>query len=223
MATCERCGKEISDNVTICPSCGTVSSPAGPGSQPPPTYYGQHPGVYGDAANHEEHPYGGGYGQGYAPQEFREIPPQSSYRPHTPHIPYTPPLQPGYPPGQNYGYGPSSNTPPMYPPGAVNVTIVNNMSSPAKNNTPLLVEILLSIFLGIYGVGWLMAGDTTIGVVLLICSFVIYWPILAVSFFFTVFTLGLGLLCVAPFIIAAIILNAILLNNSLKRKAMNHP
>ena len=131
---------------------------------------------------------------------------------------YTPPQQAFMPPQQNYGYAPQQAFmppqpyPPPYPPG-VNVTVVNNAN---KNTTPVLVEVLLSLFLGIYGVGWLMAGETTTGIVLLICSFVIYWPFVILLI---VFTLGLGLFCVVPLGIGAVILNAVLLNSTLNRKA----
>ncbi|HYU76062.1 MAG TPA: hypothetical protein VEL31_25600, partial [Ktedonobacteraceae bacterium] len=57
---------------------------------------------------------------------------------------------------------------------------------------------------------------TTTGVILLICSFVVYWPLLILI---AVFTLGLGLACDFPLGIAAIVINAILLNNTLNRKA----
>ena len=137
---------------------------------------------------------------------------------------YTPPQQAFMPPQQNYGYAPQyGSIPPQQnygyapqqafmPPG-VNVTVVNNAN---KNTTPVLVEVLLSLFLGIYGVGWLMAGETTTGIVLLICSFVIYWPFVILLI---VFTLGLGLFCVVPLGIGAVILNAVLLNSTLNRKA----
>ena len=91
--------------------------------------------------------------------------------------------------------------------------MVNNAH---KSNTPVLVEVLLSLFLGIYGFGWLMAGETTTGIVLLICSFVIFWPIVFLS---VVFTLGLGLFCVIPLEIGAVILNAVLLNSTLNCNA----
>lgn len=141
----------------------------------------------------------------------------SQQRPQLPF--YTPPQQTygygqqqGYmPPQQNYGYAPQLYPPP-YAPG-VNVTVVNNAN---KSNTPVLVEVLLSLFLGIYGFGWLMAGETTTGIVLLICSFVIFWPIVFLS---VVFTLGLGLFCVIPLEIGAVILNAVLLNSTLNRNA----
>ena len=103
----------------------------------------------------------------------------------------------------------------MYQPAGFNVTVTNN-ASPSTNNTPVIVEVLLSVFLGIYGVGWLMAGETTIGTVLLICSFVLYWPIVIIT---ALLTVGLGLLCLTPLAIAAIVINGISLNNALKRKA----
>lgn len=139
-----------------------------------------------------------GYQQGYMP------PPQ-------PGPGYMPPPQAGYMPPQQSYYGPQQNVPPMYQQGSpVNVTVVNNMST--KNNTPVIVEVILSIF-GIYGVGWLMAGETTIGVILLVCSFFVYWPIMI---FMGIFTFGI---CDFPVAIAAIVINAILLNSALNRKA----
>ncbi len=105
----------------------------------------------------------------------------------------------------------------MYQPGGVNVTVVNNGALSNKNNGALIAEIILSLF-SIYGVGWLMAGETTVGVVLLICSGV-YWLFAIV---FAIVTLGIGLACLAPLSIAAIIINAILLNNALNRKAAQY-
>jgi hypothetical protein len=85
-----------------------------------------------------------------------------------------------------------------------------------KNSGALIAEILLSLFVGTYGVGWLMAGETTTGIILLICSFVVYWPFMILG---TIFTLGIGLICLGPMAIGAITVNAILLNNLLNRKA----
>ena len=65
----------------------------------------------------------------------------SQQRPQLPN--YTPPQQGYIPPQQNYGYAPQFYPPP-YAPG-VNVTVVNNAN---KSNTPVLVEVLLSLFLG---------------------------------------------------------------------------
>ena len=123
-------------------------------------------------------------------------------------------------PPQGQGYGPGAQQ--MYPPGGININIVNPVygnPAPQKNNTPLIVEILLSIFLGIYGVGWLMAGETTVGIILLICSFFVYLPVLILG---TILTVGFGIICIGPLAIGAIILNAVMLNNVLKRKATQY-
>jgi hypothetical protein len=104
----------------------------------------------------------------------------------------------------------------MYPPGAINVTIVN--SPPGKKDGALAAEIILSLF-GVFGVGWLIGGETAIGIVLLVCSFVLYWPIMILG---TLFTFGFGLICLGPLAIGSIILNALLLNNRLNRKATQY-
>lgn len=85
-----------------------------------------------------------------------------------------------------------------------------------KNNTPLIIEILLNLFLSLYGVGWLMAGEIRVGVILLIGSFVLYWPALI---FGILFTFGLGIFSLGALSLGLVILNAILLNNYLNRKA----
>ncbi len=85
-----------------------------------------------------------------------------------------------------------------------------------KNNTPLIVEILLNLFLSLYGVGWLLAGEIRVGVILLIGSFVVYWPALI---FGILFTFGLGIFSFGALSLGLVILNAILLNNYLNRKA----
>ncbi len=125
-----------------------------------------------------------------------------------------PPLQQQAPYGQGYGPQPHAVPPYQYAPGPVNV-FVNNPPVGNTDNGPLIVEVLLSLFLGIYGVGWLMAGESTVGVILLICSFVVYLPTLILG---TIFTLGIGLFCLVPLAIGAVVLNAVLLNNALKRK-----
>jgi len=118
---------------------------------------------------------------------------------------------------QNYGYGQSYKTPPTYQQASFNVTMSNT-----SNKTPLIVELLLSIFLGIFGIGWLMAGEVPIGVILLVCSLFIYVPLLIISIFIAFFTFGFSLFCTGPLVIGAIALNAILLNNKLKSKATSY-
>ncbi len=189
---CTRCGTWLPDNAAICPTCGTINSAAWPGGGvQQPTNYGQYqPGGYGGPPlQQQQAPYEQGYG------------PQAGYMP----------------PQPNYGYAlqPNAAPPYQYQPGPVNVYVNNPPIATRDNSGPLIVEVLLSLFLGIYGVGWLMAGETTVGVILLICSFVVYLPTLILG---TIFTFGIGLFCLVPLAIGAVVLNAVLLNNALKRK-----
>jgi len=190
MITCERCGKEIPDNVAICPNCGTVSS-TGKNNPQPPTKHGPYSGRYIDT------------------------PPEQAYPPRQDYPDYQPPLTEYRSQQQYHSHGQPFNTPPMYQQPNINVTVVNT-----NNSTPLIVELLLSIFLGIFGVGWLMAGETAVGIILIACSLIIYLPLFILSVFVAFFTFGLSLFCTGPMVIGAIVLNAILLNNRLKRKAV---
>ncbi|MHB8597904.1 MAG: zinc ribbon domain-containing protein [Ktedonobacteraceae bacterium] len=209
---CERCGKEISDTAAICPSCGSLTSTVAtsrPGSQPP-TQHGTYPSdPYETYNTHDTHdtydePVSS-YEQGYTPRsDFRRPPPQPDYM---------------APPQSNYQYGKSYAPPRFQQGGGINVSVYNNYNSYSppgqKNNGALIAEIILSLF-GIYGVGWLIGGETTVGLVLLVCSFVIFLPFVILG---TIFTLGLGVLCIGPLSIALIIINAVLLNKALNRKA----
>ncbi len=186
MIICERCGKEMPDTAAICPSCGTATSIARSGTGTS-AEYGQPPFSYPPS----------GYGQGYGPQTFSS------------------PSQPAYA-RQQYSQ-PYNVPPPMQPSISVNVNIAAPVMAPASTGNPgaIIVEVLLNVFLGIYGVGWLMAGETTTGIILLICSILLYWPIMILG---AIFTVGLGLICLVPLAIAALITNPILLNNTIKRK-----
>ncbi len=217
MISCERCGTDMPDNMAICPKCGTITSSM-LGRPQPPTNHGLYP---------TDGPPVADYGQSYPPQPGYGQQPQPGYMQQPGY-----PLQAGYPPQPgymqqpqpNYGYGQPYGNPAF--PGQVNVNIVNApapqplvgvnvVTTSSSSNSAVLVEVLLSIFLGIYGVGWLMSGESTVGIVLLICSFVVYWPVLIIG---TIVTLGLGLFCLGPLAIGAIIFNAIMLNNAIKRK-----
>jgi hypothetical protein len=118
---------------------------------------------------------------------------------------------------QNKSYRQSYHTPPAYQQASFNFAMSNT-----KASTPLIVELFLSIFLGIFGIGWLMAGEVVIGVILLVCSLFIYLPLFIISIFIAFFTFGFSLFCTGPLIIGAIALNAILLNNRLKSKATTY-
>jgi hypothetical protein len=83
---------------------------------------------------------------------------------------------------------------------------------------PVIVEALLPLFLGIYGVGWLMAGEIAVGIMLLIGSLLLYLPLVVVSFILAIATGGLSLLCTGPLAISAICLNAYLLHKKVNLK-----
>src|SRR5260370_15349733 len=85
---------------------------------------------------------------------------------------YQPPLTEYRSQQQYHSHGQPFNTPPMYQQPNINVPVVNT-----NNSTPLIVELLLSIFLGIYRVGWLMAAETAGGIRLSSCSRLIYLPL----------------------------------------------
>jgi hypothetical protein len=190
MTTCERCGNDLAENLSLCPHCGTVTSKA-KDSISPTTSYGSYPARY----SHQSSRYGENTEQDYGRPHSQEYNVQQ----------------------QNYSHGRSYAMPPVYQQAPVHVSVFNT-----SNNAPLIVELLLSIFLGIFGVGWLMAGEVVIGVILLVCSLFIYLPLLIISIFIAIFTFGFSLFCTGPMVIGAIVLNAILLNNKLKRKASSY-
>ena len=118
---------------------------------------------------------------------------------------YTPPPPPVYatPPQPAAGY--------VAPPQAVAGAYVAPQARP-QNTTPVIVEAILAFF-GIYGVGWLISGETSIGVALLIAGFV--WDAIFVAAAFTV----LGLCCVVPLQLIFVALSAFQLNNRLRMRA----
>jgi hypothetical protein len=80
----------------------------------------------------------------------------------------------------------------------------------------MVTEFILSLF-GLFGVGWIIAGSTVTGVLLLIGSVFIYWPLMIGG---VILTRGFGLLCLGPIAIGAIILNTLLLMMALRRKTV---
>ena len=184
---CDSCGNEIANGAIVCPNCGSLTENDIQYVQP--AIYQIPQGQQDDLSK-----FGGPppYQMGY-----QQVPPQQ------PLPNYAPPIQQQIP-----GYAPNAYVP-MYPQG--NVTIIQN----SGNDASIVAEIILSLF-GLFGVGWLIGGETTVGIILLVCSVFIYWPIMILG---TLFTFGLGLICLGPLAIGAIIINAILCNNALKRRA----
>ncbi|HET8912859.1 MAG TPA: hypothetical protein VFN23_15405 [Ktedonobacteraceae bacterium] len=186
---CERCHNQVSDNTTQCPFCGTSLTPRSSYPTTQYDYQSQQPSNY-QSGNYQQPNY----------QQQAAYPQQPNYQ-----------QQAAYPQQPNYQQQ-SPYQQPIYQ--GINVTVVNNPGV-QTDSAPVVVEVLLSIF-GIYGVGWLMAGETTTGILLLIGSFIIYWPAIIFTLAITFF---IGSVCVIPLGIAAIIINAVLLNNKMKQKA----
>lgn len=80
----------------------------------------------------------------------------------------------------------------------------------------VITELSFSLF-GMFGIGWFMANEPTIGFILLLSSIFLYWPIII---FGTIITYGLGLVCLVPLAILVITGNAIFLQNLIQKK--NH-
>ncbi len=196
---CDRCGNEIADRTIVCPTCGTPTKNEAQYMQPSSYQMQQGQPPQDDLSKFGgPSPYQMGYRPAVAQQPIGFTPPVQQP------IGFMPPVQQQVP-----GYAPNAYASTYLPPG--NITIVQN----SGNDAPIIVEILLSLF-GLFGVGWLLGGETTVGVILLICSVFIYWPVMILG---TLFTFGIGLICLGPLAIGAIILNAILCNNALKRRA----
>jgi nicotinate-nucleotide--dimethylbenzimidazole phosphoribosyltransferase len=129
-----------------------------------------------------------------------EPPPVAAAPPPTPEPPpaYTPSLSAGYPtPAQ-----------PLYPQASAYVA----PQARPSDSTPVIVEAILAFF-GFYGIGWLIARETTIGVILLIAGFV--WDAIFIAAAFTV----IGLCCVVPLQLIFVALSAFQLNNRLHMRA----
>ena len=191
---CERCGYELANGTQFCPACGTRVETARARAKLPSSST-----VYGNEAlkSFGEPP---SYERGYTAQSY----PRPSQPPQHMPIPSVPP--PGY------NSVPYQIVPPYPANVQINMTMIP-VQQPNKDGA-LAAEIILSLF-GLFGVGWLIAGETTVGIVLLVCSALIYWPVFVGG---TIMSDGIGLICLGPMAIAAIIINAVLLNRRCSRK-----
>ena len=185
---CKRCGNDLSENTLICPTCGTaIDRPASRTQQA--TSYGSFS-QYDFGALPSDH-----INDPRFPTPFNagksQLPPYTAQQAIPGYIPSYHRPQPGYLPFHN-------STPPSF------------------RSSALIAEFILSLF-GLFGIGWLIAGSTATGIILLVCSIFIYWPIMIAG---VMFTRGIGLLCLGPIAIAAIILNILLLSISMRHKAM---
>ena len=88
---------------------------------------------------------------------------------------------------------------------------------PINTQRSLLVEIVLSLFVGIFGIGWLLIGKKRTGTFLLVASLIFYAPLLVVSYALAYSSYGLSILCTGPFITGAVALNAFILHKTMQR------
>lgn len=154
---------------------------------------------------------------GYTPQVPPSYPPTPPGYQTMPSGPYAPP-PPGYTPPPP-GYAPASRPiypPPPYapPPGYVSpYTGAQQWGQMQQrpSGAPVAVEAILALF-GFYGIGWLMAGNTTTGVLLLIGGWV--WDAIAIGG--TVLTFGFGGCIFGPLHIAFVAVSSVMLSNYLK-------
>jgi hypothetical protein len=126
-------------------------------------------------------PPGGGYQ--YPPQQPQQ--PQQPY-PQQPYPPYQQPYQ--------------QQVQPVYDP----------LATPPKDPTTGLLLELIGLF-GFAGIGWLWAGETAIGVALLLG----FWAFLAVEVFLMFIVIGF---CLLPFNLIIPIVSGVMLQNRLKAR-----
>jgi uncharacterized Zn finger protein (UPF0148 family) len=187
---CTRCGTTVQNGTRYCPICGSEIETM------KATNYGYYPSMKQEQPAH------------YDTQE--------GY-PHSEHTPASHPTYTsynGYDKQQNQSYHQYYRSNQSYnqtyqAPGYAPPVVASS-----DNNNALIVEVVLSLF-GIFGVGWLLAGETTAGIILLICSIIVYWPFMI---FGTLLTFGFGLICLGPLAIATIIINTLIFNSILRRK-----
>jgi TM2 domain-containing membrane protein YozV len=100
----------------------------------------------------------------------------------------------------------------VYYPQAAPVVVVQQQND---SSSAVLVECICGFF-GLYGIGWLMSGYTTTGIILLAVG--LFWSaIVLVLLIFSGFLLGL---CLGPINIALWITSALVLNSHLKQRRM---
>ena len=107
------------------------------------------------------------------------------------------------PPPSPPGYAPAAPFPGM-------VTAAQVKQSPSSG--PVIVEVILGLF-GIFGVGWLAAGKTPIGLILLVLS-AAWW---VVSAFAAVHTVFVGCCGIIPLNLVFVAVSASMLHNAMRR------
>ena len=181
---CRTCGNQNPDNATFCQYCGAgLQQPGQAGQSQPPTP---------------------------APAPGYEQPTQvavPSYAQPPPNPYGQPPSPPPAPPGQSYG-GPPPAQPYSY--GAAPRPVATAGPEVRDPTTGLLIEMIPGFF-GFLGIGWLWAGETAIGIALLLG----YWVFLAVEIALMFVLIGF---CLLPVNLIAPIASAIVLQRRLKER-----
>jgi hypothetical protein len=165
------------------PATGPIAEPPPAFTPPPPTYA----------------PPSGGYASGQYPPPSGQYPPPPGY----PQSGQYPPNA-GYP-QYNQAPPPAYGAPPFGPP------VYLQVQQPSTAG-PIIAEVILGLF-GVFGVGWLIGGKTTIGAILLGLS-ALWW---IVSIATVLLTVGIGILCLFPIDVAFIVTSAVTLSNALKK------
>lgn len=191
MIICERCGNAMPNNSLLCLVCGTLS-------------VFSRPDIHTPTRNEA------GSAPFSIPREKQEEYEQQMDNP-----------QPDYalfPGEQPEDLSPSSHLYSALAPRATTTPIAPVVSSTPKK--ALFIEAVLNLCLGIFGVGWLIAGETVTGLVLLACSLILYWPTLFILFFLNfIFSIGPGLYALIFLAPGVTTLNLLLLRRMLKSKA----
>lgn len=206
MIVCAHCGEVIEEQRTSCPSCGTSLPGAqiGPGTEA----------MTGQIAPGEK--------------STKPFPFDSLFEE------YIPQLAPIY--DRNYAARPaprvetalpkapaatqekaSSAAPVDTPPAILAPLTFRERFFSIKTGRSLLVEVVLSLFLGIFGIGWLLIGKKRTGTFLLVSSLIFYAPLLVISYALAYSSYGLSILCTGPFITGAVALNAFILHKTMQR------
>lgn len=166
-----------------------------PPPMPPPQQYGGYapPPPTGPTASFSGYP--------RPPAPSGPMPPYGGYAPPAPA--YAPPPYAGPPSQARYGQQPVIYQPVIYQP------------QPARGGGAVAVEVIAGLF-GIWGVGWMMSGYTSVGVTLLLVG-LLAMPGLAIALIVLTFGFGVVLLpCFGVADIAVIVISAVNLSNRLK-------
>ena len=215
MIVCTRCGKEFAEKRTTCPSCGTslAEAQASSGTESltrpiAPSEKSAKPSPFDSLFEEYIPQLAPIYDRNYA---AKPAPPVDSTSPKAPAV-----VQEKAPGTTPHDTPPTIPTPPTF----------RERFFSTNTKTVLLIEIALSLFTGIFGVGWLLTGKKRTGTILLVASLIFYAPLLIVSYALAYSSFGLSLLCTGPFITGAVALNAFILHKTMQytqRKMRRRP